>query len=602
MKTTLSLLAVLALTAGAQAQDLAEGQMWWGHYSNQQTALTGNYQLGTYEVAMFVDGSGDLKGVDIAGARMQTRLYSNAKDVTLWVRSSLDGANLYEQTIESPAASGWSSATFESPVSLPKAGLYVGYSFTLSTWYSDYDYTPVVYGKKVVANSFFLKQPGESAFTDKSATGCATTQLVISGDALKANALTISDNIDDVVALAGTPVEVNVTITNQGTAGVQSFDFTYSLDGASHEGHIDLSNPIGQMFGEQGSFTIALGAPQQLGQQEVELKITKVNGQANEVTGRKTKATVLVNVLSESAPRTALAEIYVGPGKYWSSRGLVGAEQLSAHLGEQVIPVVYQSYDSPWAYDESVAYQKFADGSLRFTSYPACEINREVRTDPYYGNATAAPYHFEADQVVEPTLSAITEGSIAATAHWADEELRDEVVINGTATFTGDFSDAAYRMAFIVIADGFKQDFTNYCCYYKANYPDDDMAFWREGTYNMTEVPVNNMAVASTDLAGISRSIPATIEAGTDYELEVSLPLHEIEGQEPVNFRVVALLLNNYTKTVVNAALVPVSTTTAVKGIESLESNSVLFNFNGQRVDAPARGLYIQGGKKVFLF
>lgn len=554
--------------------------MWWGNYSNQQTSLTGNSKLGAYEVAMFVAGDGDLKGVNIAGERMQTRLYSNAKDVKIWVRKTLDGENIAEKVVEKPASSGWSEAMFDAPVALPEEGAYVGYSFTLASWYSDYDYTPIVRGSKVVAGGFYLKQPDETTFSDKSATGCSTSQILISGGDLKTNVASIADDIDDIVALKGSTIKVNATVTSQGTAGISSLDYTYTLDGTSHDGHIDLETPFGQMFGEQKTFEIELGAPTQLGTQESVIQITKVNGEANEnVSVKKTKASVNITVLAESAPRTALAEIYVGPSKYYSARGLVGAEQLAKTMGDKVIPVVVQSYDSPLVTPEYKAYQQYADGSLRFTSYPTAEINREFKTDPYFGNSTAAPYHFTANTVVEPTLNAVTEGSVSAQASWADDA-KTTVKISAKANFTGDFSDAAYRFGFMVIADSIKQDFSNYITYYKTQYPDDDMEFWRNSPYSSKDITVNNMVVASTDATGISKSIPSTITAGTDYTYELELPLNQFEGQTPENFRVVALLLNNDKKTIVNAALATVETATvAVESVSIVDpDNTVLDN------------------------
>lgn len=601
MKKFYSILTMLMIFMGMQAQDLSSGQMWWGYYSNQQTAITGNSKLGTYEVAMFVPGDGDLSGVNIAGARTQTRLYSNAKNVKMWLRSSLDGENLVEKTIEKPASSGWSGVTFDSPKSLPSSGVYVGYSFTLDSWYSDYDYTPVVYAKKVVSDGLFVKQPGEETFTDKSATGCAAMQIIVSGSNIKTNAASIADDIDNMVALKGAPVNVKINVTNLGTAGVKDIDYTYTLDGGTHTGHTDLTTPIGQMYNEQQSFDIELSAASQLGPQTCELQITKVNGQANQnPSEKKTKASFDIVILKESAPRTAVAEIYVGPKQYYSSRGLVGAEQLAKSLGDRVIPVIVQAYNSPLVTPEYKAYEQYADGSLRFKTYPQAEINREFTTDPYFGNSTAAPYHFTADKMVEPTLNVVTEGTITAKASWTDES-KTSVSINAAANFTGDFLRAPYRMGFIVIADGFVQDFDNYACYYKTQYPDDDMSFWTQGVYGMKGVEVNNMVVASTDMNGVAKSINTTIAGGHDYKFSYELPLNQFDGQSPKNFRVVALLLNNETKTIVNACVTPVEGVSAIQNISTSKGENTIYNLNGVRVEKPTKGLYIVNGKKMVI-
>ena len=41
-------------------------ELWWGNYSDQAQSLTGNSQLGTYEAAMFVSGTGDFQGIKIS--------------------------------------------------------------------------------------------------------------------------------------------------------------------------------------------------------------------------------------------------------------------------------------------------------------------------------------------------------------------------------------------------------------------------------------------------------------------------------------------------------------------------------------------------------
>ena len=120
----------------------------------------------------------------------------------------------------------------------------------------------------------------------------------------------VADDLDDMVAIIGQPISVNLNLTNQGTAGVQSIDYTYNLDGEAKEGHADLATPIEAMLGAKGTVTVELGAPAVAGQQEIEIQITKVNGNANGVTGKKAKYSVVVTVLSESAPRKAVAEIF----------------------------------------------------------------------------------------------------------------------------------------------------------------------------------------------------------------------------------------------------------------------------------------------------
>ena len=131
--------------------------MWWGNYTGSETVrLTGNSKLGKYEAAMFVAGDGALAGSTIKTMRAQTRLYSNAKDFKFWIRTALDGENVAEAVPETVSGSGLTTAEFSTPYDIPETGCYVGYSFNLASWYSDYDFTPICYIEKKAEKGFYL--------------------------------------------------------------------------------------------------------------------------------------------------------------------------------------------------------------------------------------------------------------------------------------------------------------------------------------------------------------------------------------------------------------------------------------------------------------
>ena len=595
-----------AMALSASAQD-ATNEMWWGYYSDQAQSITGNYKLGTYEAATFVDGAGDLKGVNLTGVRFRSRIYSaNVVDAKVWVRASLDGENLAEAALTTlgGSATTWSEGAFDA-VALPEEGCYVGYSFTLSNWYSDYDYTPVVYAKKDVAKSFFLKQPEETEFTDKSGTGCLALQVKISGDNIKTNAASINDDLDDVVALVGNEVIVTPTLKNLGTAGISSIDFTCDLNGETKEGHADLETPIENMFQTQGTVTLNLGTLAKAGEQEVTIKVTKVNGQENENTS-KVKATVFVVGLEESATRKSLVEVYVGSSKYYSGRGYVGVERMIETLGEQVIPITIHMGDS-LTLD---AYKTRTEDS-KFYNAPLADVDRCFLTDPYYGDNNTAPYSFQADQVVTKNLSKVSEADVEAVAEWTTEA-QDSVSITATTTFKMTSNEAYYRLVFAVIKDSITLMQNNYITYYKSSYPEDDMAYWRDQPWTGTSINMN-LVVAASDCNGVANSVPRKVTANEALTYEYGLNVPVVEDKVGVNPRLVVFLVNTNTREVVNANIVAIpdyGTTTGVKGIEENQNAGVeVFNIKGQKVGENASqltpGLYIirEGGvaKKVIV-
>ena len=532
-------------------------ELWWGNYSDQAQSLTGNSQLGTYEAAMFVSGTGDFQGIKISGLRFRSRLYSNATDVKVWVRSALDGSNLAEATVSTPGKSSteWSQATFDQPVDVPAEGVYVGYSFTLSSWYSDYDYTPVVYAKKVTEKSFYLKQPTETAFTDKSATGCLAAQVSISGESLKNNAASIADDMDDVMAKVGDEVTVTANLKNLGANGVKSIGYTYDMNGTTKEGSVTLDTPIQNIYNGDGTATLSLGKPETEGTQEITIKLTKVNGVANE-NASKVKATVNVVALAQSANRKTLVEVYNDKQKPNSPRAFVGMEKLKEALGDSVVILNIHMSDS-----FAVASYKDRASDSRYYSAPIAEVDRMTLTDPYYGNATAAPYHFTADKVVSPYLKRISEAELGVKANWTDDN-EDSVSITATTKFLMSSSSAYYRLGFAVIKDSITAGQYNYITYYKSSYPDDDMAYWCAQPYSTTAVN-NNLVVASSDASGIEKSVPRKVVKDEELTYNYGLKVPVVNGQKGVNARIVVFLVNTNTREVVNANVAEIQSAAA---------------------------------------
>ena len=585
--------------------------MWWGNYTGTEgTGLMGNNKVpGNYAAAMFVAGDGTLKDADITAIRIQTRLTaSSSENVKFWIRTALDGENVVEVTPDAVEGSGFTTVTLAEPYVLPETGAYVGYSFRVTQWWNEYEGSPVVYAKKAVPQGFYLMQPEETEFTDKSSTGCLAAQIEISSTSMTMDAVQVADDLDDMVAVKDQPITVTLNLTNQGAAGVQNIDFNYTLDGATKQGHADLATPIDAMLGAKGTVTVELDAPAQAGQQEIEIEITKVNGNDNGITGRKAKCSVVVTVLAESAPRTAVAEIYYNATNGYAARAIVGQQQLQEKMGDKVIAFLIDHYSGALNVADYGEYQKVYSGESsytnKFTTYPIAEVNRAFTTDPYTGNVAASNYsvnHFAADEAVNATLNKATEASVSLTAEWTDDT-KTKANLSATANFKADFKSAPYRLAFVVIMDGMKENIYSYITYYKTAYADDDMEEWRDNPYTNNDYVLNNVAVAVSEVTGIQKSLPSKIVAGEDnvYDYEMEMP--ELD-EDATNARAIVLLINKDTKEIVNAAITPILTHDEVTGIEDIQSSMVngqsCYDLQGRVVAAPAKGLYIVNGKKI---
>ncbi len=230
-------------------------------------------------------------------------------------------------------------------------------------------------------------------------------------------------------------------------------------------------------------------------------------------------------------------------------------------------------------------------------------MNRTFTEDPYTGMTKAAnsgvENHFAAAEPILATLNEVTEGTVAVEAEWNDA--MDKVSLKATASFMADFSDAPYRLAFVIIEDNVKETISNYITYYKPAYADDDMEEWRTNPFNNIDYALNNVAVAATEVTGIVSSLPKKLTAGQEYEYETEIEVPEHEGQEEAtNARAIVLLINKDTKQIVNANIAVVSGGTV--GITTVsseeEQNAPVYTLSGQQVKNLTKGLYIQGGRK----
>lgn len=249
-------------------------------------------------------------------------------------------------------------------------------------------------------------------------------------------------------------------------------------------------------------------------------------------------------------------EVYNDKQKPNSPRAFVGMEKLKEALGDSVVILNIHMSDS-----FAVASYKDRASDSRYYSAPIAEVDRMTLTDPYYGNATAAPYHFTADKVVSPYLKRISEAELGVKANWTDDN-EDSVSITATTKFLMSSNSAYYRLGFAVIKDSITAGQYNYITYYKSSYPDDDMAYWCAQPYSTTAVN-NNLVVASSDASGIEKSVPRKVVKDEELTYNYGLKVPVVNGQKGVNARIVVFLVNTNTREVVNANVAEIQSAAA---------------------------------------
>ena len=173
----------------------------------------------------------------------------NIDELTVWVRTSLDGENLAEATItkdtDPKLAKGWNKVMFAEPWAITAGnttGLYIGY-----TYHQKGSCFGVAAIDTPCANGFFLKQ-GSGDWEDRSAQATASIEGFVRGDKLPTlNLSLLSVSTPDILIVEKQGVKVSGTVKNIATYDITGYDVNLVIGGQVRDTkHIDCSLAFNQ--------------------------------------------------------------------------------------------------------------------------------------------------------------------------------------------------------------------------------------------------------------------------------------------------------------------------------------------------------------------
>ena len=335
-------------------------------------------------------------------------------------------------------------------------------------------------------------------------------------------------------------VEVPITITGEGIEPITSIDYTINN---SAEQHLDVE-PISYMMTSE--VLIPFAADATVGEVAKTLKITKVNGVANECTENITATGTLVTV-TKKPKIIPVVEEYTGTWCGWCSRGHVGLKMLNKAFGKDVITIaIHDGTD-----DEPMILPEYRSLS---GNYPSCQINRGDMMDPYFGSGQSA---FGIKKEVEATQRDYALGSIDMTANWTDDT-HTAIDINTTTTFVEDVAESPYQIGYILLEDGVSGTGnawaqSNY--YAGSNTSDENLKGLTSMPSKITDMKYDNVPVQVWEpTTGVAGTIPTTIthDVPMEYTFKADISSNT-RIQNKNKLTVVVLLLNKNTGKIVNA-------------------------------------------------
>lgn len=600
MKKTL--LFTIALLATVVAQ--ADNEMLYGIYQGSGTLTgIGTKKAETYDVAMHLTDP-YLVGMEVRGLKVPINTSAkNTTDYKAWITKELtldNNVNVPDvASVEFTADGKWVDVTFETPYLITEAGIYVGYSFTVTSVdansSTDANLTPLmsissdnlsglyVHTSRSVRKWTEFEQT--SYFTAKNAFAFVVR---LSGSKVKtrAAAFVAPDDLN-AYSLTGKSVKVPLTVLNHGVEAITNLEYIIVVNGDTIVKSAKLSI-AGQYYGSQGTLNATVPAVSEAGMKPITFRITKVNGEANEDDDPETVYTVAY--LDAYPKHKPLMEEYTGSWCGWCPRGMVAMEAMTEIYGDDFVGVAWHNGDPMQI---TLNYPNEVNG------FPHFYLDRVIDGDPY-GGTGGGTLGIQNDW--KSRSKVLAPATIELSALWTDDN-ETAIRVTSTTQFIRDFRNSPYLMSYMLVADDLSGSGKSWA--QSNNYSGNSSYANDKYLGPLTKLPgtITDMKfkdvvifVSSPGNTAIENSLPTSVKAAEPVTHEYIIDISE-NGlvQDKTKLRVVAVLLNTQTGEVVQAEKAKVTDTTALSEVGNKQSStSQYFDLSGRRVSSLGRGIYIK--------
>lgn len=577
--------------------DLQEGESIFTYVPDGLYYGIGSQTAESYDAAIKLDGKA-FAGAKVAGIQFQLMDAQYTTGVKGWTSTELaetptgEVIDVADEDLEvySMTSDGFNEVRFTTPVEIPADGLYCGYSLTVTRVVASNQATgyPIATGSDsdMYENGFFLRDEkltgGE--WKDMYGQAPALTLRVILTD------LPAGANIelpDYVIAKQGEASQAKVTVY-KGASSLQ-IEYTYEVAGKQGTGTATNDN-ANEMYGSANDVMIDLPAIDEIGEYDLKVKVTKVNGEEN--TGDNIEATTKLVVTNLDIKHRAVVEEYTGAWCPNCPRGYVAMEYMAEKYPDDFIGLAYH-YNDPMQGTNVIEPSSISGWPSAYLDRASGEI------DPYFGSGEN-----EMD-IEQDWLDRCEEPSPAAIE--VEAALSDDletVSVTSRTAFALQVADG-FKVAYALLADGLTGTGTNWkqANNYRGSSSRLDIDAWDQffngGSY--VEVPFNDVVILAPDSKGVAGSVPEEITVGEWNEHEYRFTLAEATSkkyrvslvQKLWKLRVVAMLLNADGE-IVNAAKCKVSVPAGVNGVESSMDEAVevaRYSLDGRLLSEPERGV-----------
>ena len=486
---------------------------------------------------------------------------------------------------------GWNNIQLPTAIAIPDTGLYVGYTFRVTSL-DGMSEKPLVMCNTYTDGGLWLRVADVKAYSEWFTSrryGSLAMQLELSGPHVATNSVSVEAiQSNNVVAL--TEDSLQVAVTTYGTKAVGSLHYSYAFGDETKTGSYTLQKPMPRVWGVQDYFTVPLQAPQATGRMPLTFHLTGVNNVDNE--HEQNSASTQVLSLQRKPHHRTVMEEYTGTWCSACPRGFAGIARLKKAYPDDFIAIsVHVLNGDPM----DVYYDYYY--VMNATQFPSCRFDRGELTDPYDGDITDG--HFHADLNFLAANAILAPADLSVEAQWEQGNICD---IQSTVDFAYDDDECRYTLAYVMIEDSLSGPDDDHKWHQMNSFSDPSMAYYveddmqqyvnAEGTM-LHGVKYNDVVTAMSDVRGIDGSLSGQQKAGFPMTHSYQLALPAI-SQNKDNIHIVALLIDKLTKRIANAAICTVSTPEAVQSVAVPQQQTAqAFDLQGRPTTANHQGLVI---------
>ena len=582
----------LLLSAGFALATIACSASTLDYTYNFNGGATEGYGYGkteTYDVAIRLQNP-SFTGAKVTGIRVPLTV-DGTEDCSAWLTSELklkkkNGKNVNDPdiaTVSGEVNNGWLDIRFDTPYTIPAEGVYVGYSFSVKT-VNEQSGSPVMVAEGTNADGLYIHSTRTKLRWGPMSEelGKVSAMTVTLDGTFPERSATFS--VGEIKAAVGEQTIVILPLVNCGTSEITTVEYSGAVAGQTFNGATTPQRPLLPFVGATGAAKVEIPGGEQTGDNQLTLKVTKINGFAVEAP----EAGGTMKVYPFIPVNRPLVEEYTGLWCGWCPRGYVALETMKERKGDRFIAVAYHNGD-PMAV---ISKTPNTPGG-----YPAAYINRSASVDLKNIYTEWGTYR-----------TWIPEGGVEVAVEWTDES---HTAIRATAKtrFPEAHSRASYRVSYILVADGLKNarwkqhnSFSGRTDL-KAQMPGELGDIFINGSDYVEGLIFNDVAISVTDYDGEIGSVPAEISAGEEYTHVHIFELGDIEEvvlSAPEKLRVVAVLTDGNKFINCNSSAWMngepfASDMSGINGI-STDANAVevaRYTLEGRRIAAPVPGVNI---------